>query len=180
MKDTIIEQLHHLDKEKKKMGSTVVALESYHSYENNLPKLKGHSQITPIDLEMAVLVQELMSVREEKFDLQERYLKLQKQYLSVKEQLSDSKEKSKIDFNKIQELERQLKEGNFVCVEGINVKLKNQLKEVTSALQLITKNSDARQKQNNSFIEKLKIENRYFFFFLALFKIKILKILQHT
>ncbi|XP_050522830.1 colorectal mutant cancer protein [Daktulosphaira vitifoliae] len=159
MKDTIIEQLHHLDEEKKKIGSTVVVLESYHSNENDLPKLKSRSQITPIDLEMAVLVQELMSVREEKFDLQERYLELQKQYVNVKKHLSDSEEKSKIDFNTIRELERQLKEDNFECVEGINIKLKNQLKEVTSALQQMTKTSDARQKQNTSLIEKLKTEN---------------------
>ncbi|XP_050431525.1 colorectal mutant cancer protein isoform X1 [Adelges cooleyi] len=155
MKDTIIQQLHHLDEEKKKIGSTVVALESFHS-EEDVPKPRGHSQITRLDLEMAVLVEELMGVREEKLDLQERYSELQKHYLALEKRLSEKEEKSKIDMDTIRTLEQQIKLDNY---ESVNVKLQKQLKEVTTALQQITKNADARYKQSNSMIEKLKTEN---------------------
>lgn len=158
MKDEIIELLHNLDEQKKKIGSTVVTLESYHC-EEEIPKSRNHNQITRIDLEMAVLVQELMGIREEKCELQERYSTLQKHNCDLEKRLAECEEKSKIDLDTIQALERQLSTEDFDSTAGINVKLQKQLKDITTAYQLASRNSETRHKQNMTLIEKLRTEN---------------------
>lgn len=158
MKDEIIELLHNLNEEKKKIGSTVVALESYHCEEETL-KPRSRNQVTRIDLEMAVLVQELMGIREEKCDLQERYTASQKHNCDVEKRLAECEERSKIDLDTIQALERQLSAEDYDSTAGVNVKLQKQLKDVTTAYQLAIRNSETRHKQNIALIEKLRTEN---------------------
>ncbi|XP_026810834.1 colorectal mutant cancer protein [Rhopalosiphum maidis] len=158
MKDEIIELLHNLDEEKKKIGSTVVALESYHCEEETI-KPRSRNQVTRIDLEMAVLVQELMGIREEKSELQERYVALQKHNCELEKRLAECEERSKIDLDTIQALEQQLSSEDFDSNASINVKLQKQLKDVTTAYQLAMRNSDTRHKQNITLIEKLRNEN---------------------
>lgn len=158
MKDEIIELLHSLDEQKKKIGSTIVTLESYHC-EEETPKPRNHNQITRIDLEMAVLVQELMGIREEKCELQERYSAMQKHNCDLEKRLAECEEKSKIDLDTIQALERQLSTEDFDSTAGINVKLQKQLKDITTAYQLATRNSETRHKQNMALIEKLRTDN---------------------
>lgn len=158
MKDEIIELLHNLDEEKKKIGSTVVALESYHCEEETI-KPRSRNQVTRIDLEMAVLVQELMGIREEKSELQERYVALQKHNCELEKRLAECEEQSRIDLDTIQALERQLSSEDFDSTAGVNVKLQKQLKDVTTAYQLAIRNSDTRHKQNITLIEKLRNEN---------------------
>ncbi|XP_060870656.1 uncharacterized protein LOC132945054 [Metopolophium dirhodum] len=158
MKDEIIELLHNLDEEKKKIGSTVVALESYHCEEETI-KPRSRNQVTRIDLEMAVLVQELMGIREEKSELQERYVTLQKHNCELEKRLAECEEQSRIDLDTIQALERQLSSEDFDSTAGVNVKLQKQLKDVTTAYQLAIRNSDTRHKQNITLIEKLRNEN---------------------
>ncbi|KAF0748631.1 colorectal mutant cancer protein [Aphis craccivora] len=158
MKDEIIELLHNLDEEKKKIGSTVVALESYHCEEETI-KPRSRNQVTRIDLEMAVLVQELMGIREEKSELQERYVTLQKHNCELEKRLAECEERSKIDSDTIQALEQQLSSEDFDSNVSVNVKLQKQLKDITTAYQLATRNSDTRHKQNITLIEKLRNEN---------------------
>ncbi|XP_025194913.1 colorectal mutant cancer protein [Melanaphis sacchari] len=158
MKDEIIELLHNLDEEKKKIGSTVVALESYHCEEESV-KPRSHNQVTRIDLEMAVLVQELMGIREEKSELQERYVALQKHNCELEKRLAECEERSRIDLDTIQALEQQLSSEDFDSNASVNVKLQKQLKDVTTAHQLAMRNSDTRHKQNIALIEKLRNEN---------------------
>lgn len=159
MKDEIIELLHNLDEEKKKIGSTVVALESYHCEEDS-SKPRNRNQVTRIDLEMAVLVQELMGIREEKCDLQERYSETQKRNSELEKRLAECEEQSRIDLDTIQALEQQLSNEDYNSIGGVNVKLQKQLKDVTTAYQQAIRNSDTRHKQNITLIEKLKTENR--------------------
>lgn len=158
MKDEIIALLHNLDEEKKKIGSTVVALESYHCDEDT-PKPRSHNQVTRIDLEMAVLVQELMGIREEKCELQERYVALQKHNCDLEKRLAEYEERSTIDLDTIRALERQLSSEDYDSTAGVNVKLQKQLKDVTTAYQVAVRNSEARHKQNIAVIEKLRTEN---------------------
>lgn len=158
MKDEIIELLHNLDEEKKKIGSTIVALESYHCDEES-SKPRSRNQVTRIDLEMAVLVQELMGIREEKCELQERYTALQKHNRELEKHLAECEERSRIDLDTIQALERQISAEDYNSIGGVNVKLQKQLKDVTTAYQLATRNSETRHKQNIALIEKLKTEN---------------------
>lgn len=158
MKDEIIELLHNLNEEKKKIGSTIVALESYHCEEESLIP-RSRNQVTRIDLEMAVLVQELMGIREEKSELQERYSALQKHNFDVEKRLAECEERSKIDLDTIQALERQLSAEDYDSTAGVNVKLQKQLKDVTTAYQLAIRNSETRHKQNIALIEKLRTEN---------------------
>lgn len=158
MKDEIIKLLHSLDEEKKKIGSTVVALESYHCEEETI-KPRSRNQVTRIDLEMAVLVQELMGIREEKSELQERYVTLQKHNCELEKRLAECEERSRIDSDTIQALEQQLSSEDFDSNVSVNVKLQKQLKDVTTAYQLATRNSDTRHKQNITLIEKLRNEN---------------------
>ncbi|CAH1707938.1 unnamed protein product [Aphis gossypii] len=158
MKDEIIKLLHNLDEEKKKIGSTVVALESYHCEEETI-KPRSRNQVTRIDLEMAVLVQELMGIREEKSELQERYVTLQKHNCELEKRLAECEERSRIDSDTIQALEQQLSSEDFDSNVSVNVKLQKQLKDVTTAYQLATRNSDTRHKQNITLIEKLRNEN---------------------
>lgn len=158
MKDEIIKLLHNLNEEKKKIGLTVVALESYHCEEETL-KPRSRNQVTRIDLEMAVLVQELMGIREEKCELQERYMTLQKHNCEVEKQLAECEERSKIDLDTIHALERQLSAEDYESTAGVNVKLQKQLKDVTTAYQLAIRNSETRHKQNLTLIEKLRTEN---------------------
>lgn len=158
MKDEIIELLHNLDEEKKKIGSTVVALESYHC-EEEIPKPRSRNQVTRIDLEMAVLVQELMGIREEKCELQERFTTLQKHNCELKNKLVECEERSKIDLDTIRALEQQLSTEDYDSTAGINVKLQKQLKDVTTAYQLAIRNSETRHKQNITLIDKLRTEN---------------------
>jgi len=158
MKDEIIELLHNLDEEKKKIGSTVVALESYHC-EDDTSVPRSRNQVTRIDLEMAVLVQELMGIREEKCELQERYATLQKHNCELEKRLAECEERSRIDLDTIQALERQLSTEDYDSTAGINVKLQKQLKDVTTAYQLAVRNSETRHKQNMTLVEKLRTEN---------------------
>lgn len=158
MKDEIIELLHKLHKEKKKIGSTVVSLESYHCEEEVL-KPRSRNQVTRIDLEMAVLVQELMGIREEKCELQDKYSVLQKHNSEVEKHLVECEERSKIDMETIRALERQLSAEDYDSTAGVNIKLQKQLKDVTTAYQLATRNSETRHKQNIALIEKLRTEN---------------------
>lgn len=150
--------LHNLDEEKKRIGSTVVTLESYHCDEE-IPKPRSRNQITRIDLEMAVLVQELMGIREEKCELQERYTTLQKHNCDLEKRFAEFEERSKIDLDTIQALERQLSSEDFDSTAGVNVKLQKQLKDITTAYQLAIRNSETRHKQNVTLIEKLRTEN---------------------
>lgn len=158
MKDEIIALLHKLDEEKKIIGSTVVVLESYHC-EEDTPKPRSRNQVTRIDLEMAVLVQELMGIREEKSELQERYAALQKHNCDLEKRLVECEERSTIDLDTIRALERQLSSEDYDSTAGVNIKLQKQLKDVTTAYQLAVRNSETRHKQNISLIEKLRSEN---------------------
>lgn len=158
MKDEIIELLHNFHEEKKKIGSTVVTLESYHC-EEELLKPRNRNQVTRIDLEMAVLMQELMGIREEKCDLQDKYTALQKQNSELEKRLAECEEHSRIDLDTIQALERQLSTEDHDSTASVNVKLQKQLKDVTTAYQLATRNSETRHKQNIALIEKLRTEN---------------------
>lgn len=158
MKDEIIALLHNLDEEKKKIGSTVVALETYH-YEDDTPKPRSHNQVTRIDLEMAVLVQELMGIREEKCELQERYAALQKHNYDLEKRLAECKERSAIDLDTIRALEQQLSTEDYDTTAGVNVKLQKQLKDITTTYQLAVRNSETKHKQNIALIEKLRSEN---------------------
>jgi len=158
MKDEIMALLHNLFEEKKKIGSTVVILESYHCEEDtSIPR--NRNQVTRIDLEMAVLVQELMGIREEKCELQERYSTLQKHNFYLEKRIVECEERSAIDLNTIQALERQLSSEDFDSIAGINVKIQKQLKDVTTAYQLAIRNSETRHKQNITLIDKLRSEN---------------------
>lgn len=158
MKDEIIELLHNLDEEKKKIGSTVVTLESYHCEEES-PKPRSRNQVTRIDLEMAVLVQELMGIREEKCELQERYTALQKHNCDLEKRLAECEERSRIDIDTIRALEQQLSTEDHDSIASVSVKLQKQLKDVTTAYQIAIRNSETRHKQNTSSIEKLRSEN---------------------
>jgi len=158
MKDEIIALLHNLDEEKKKIGSTVVALESYHC-EEDTPKPRSHNQVTRIDLEMAVLVQELMGIREEKCELQERYAALKKHNCDLEKRLAECEERSAIDLDTIRALERQLSTEDYDSTAGVNVKLQKQLKDITTTYQLAVRNSETKHKQNIALIEKLRSEN---------------------
>jgi len=48
---------------------------------------------------------------------------------------------------------------DYDSTAGVNVKLQKQLKDVTTAYQLATRNSETRHKQNIALIEKLRTEN---------------------
>lgn len=159
MKDEIIALLHNLDEEKKKIGSTVVTLESYHLCEEDTPKPMSHNQVTRIDLEMAVLVQELMGIRDEKCELQDRYAALQKHNCDLEKRLAECEERSAIDLDTIRALEQQLSTEDYDSTAGVNIKLQKQLKDVTTNYQLAVRNSETRHKQNIALIEKLRIEN---------------------
>lgn len=78
--DSLLKSIDKLSRERSSVGNTVVKLESYHCVEEpkkNEKPVKSTSESRKLDLEMAVLMQELLSMREDKAELRARIYNLE-------------------------------------------------------------------------------------------------------
>ncbi|XKL68865.1 hypothetical protein PGB90_006634 [Kerria lacca] len=131
--------------------NTIVELESYHGieYENKInPNL---CETIKLDLEMAVLMQDLMEMRESNAELRATVYML-------------DRERETLEL-KVAALQSQLQVHMYVKSEDQDesgekeAKLQERLKEVAMTLEKVNKNADLRQKQSLELTNQLKNTN---------------------
>ncbi|XP_065215987.1 colorectal mutant cancer protein-like isoform X2 [Planococcus citri] len=139
-----------LKKDNSTVRNTVVELESYHCNEyENRPKPSPY-EAKKLDLEMAVLIQDLMEMRENNAELRATVYML-------------DRERETLEL-KIAALQSQLQAYVYVKTEeqfdgDKETKLQERLKEVAMTLEKVNKNADLRQKQSLELANQLKNTN---------------------
>lgn len=141
-----------LKKENMTVQNTVVQLESYHSNDFHSRAKPASYDIKKLDLEMAVLMQDLMEVRETNAELRATVYML-------------DRERETLEL-KLAALQSQLQAYTYVQSEEQNcesgdkeTKLQERLKEVAMTLEKVNKNADLRQKQSLELANQLKNTN---------------------
>ncbi|CAI9743210.1 Hypothetical predicted protein [Octopus vulgaris] len=183
------EYIQQLKNDRASVKMTVMELESVHvdraSDSGPAPSIDTQS----LDLENAVLMQELMAMKEEKAELKSQNYLLEKEKKALDLRMSDKESQGQayrlqIDHlnNEIKELQHQLKErhsskhadvdnadsGN-VSIDGHaneiseaqrrEKKLKGRIQELMITLEKLSRNSEIRQQQSTEFVNDLKRAN---------------------
>jgi len=156
---------------KSQVQNTVMELESIHARddppESTLSSQGSHSpHHNNADLEMAVLVQELMGMREERADLRAKIYLLEKEKLGAELNLDQQQEKERILRTKVDHIQEQLlyqeaalKGDNNMVLEDREVYLHDRVENLLTTLEKMTRNSELRQKQSADLIDDLKKAN---------------------
>ncbi|CAL1548279.1 unnamed protein product [Lymnaea stagnalis] len=180
------DHIQQLKSERAAVRTTVLELESVHvDPVTNEPRRRIEAQ--RLDLENAVLVQELMAVKEEKAELKARSYLLEKEKRALELRLSGKETQEQafrvqIDYLK-GELSYQQQGSQSLGLTGIGFlaeiksrepceliqdltvsmerehTLKNRVSELMSTLEKISRNSESRHKQSAEFVNDLKRAN---------------------
>ena len=155
---------------KSQVQSTVMELESIHGREDPAPvstlSSQGSHSHNNADLEMAVLIQELMGMREERADLRAKIYLLEKEKVGAELNLEQQVEKERVLRTKVDHYQEQLlyqeaaiKGSRTFVLDDREVYLKERVENLLSTLEKMTRNSELRQKQSTDLIDDLKKAN---------------------
>ena len=162
------EHISKLKMAKSQVQSTVMELESIHGREDLAPSSTLSSQDSHhnADLEMAVLIQELMGMREERADLRAKIYLLEKEKVGAELNLEQQVEKERVLRTKVDHFQEQLmyqdaalKGSRTFVLDDREVYLQERVENLLSTLEKMTRNSELRQKQSSDLIDDLKKAN---------------------
>lgn len=147
--------------------ATVMELESV--YQDHVPPLEGSSSSvcnSTADLEMAVLAQEMMAMREDRADLRAKVYLLEKEKQGLELGLVEKGDKEILMRTKMEHLQEELlyREPSQGKHKGMHLDereayLRERVENLLDTLEKLTKNSEVRQKQSGDLIEDLKKAN---------------------
>ncbi|XP_048749887.2 colorectal mutant cancer protein-like isoform X2 [Ostrea edulis] len=182
------EYIHQLKTDRASIKSTVMELESLYSPDPPASEPARQSEACRLDLENAVLMQELMAMKEEKAELRAQNYLLEKEKNALELRLSgkESREQAYViqiehlksemeERNKSQEAEQQYSEtpsadkmshdfqegSSQDLLEALQRerKLKSRVQELVVALEKLSRNSEIRHQQSAEFVNDLKKAN---------------------
>nr|XP_022311817.1 colorectal mutant cancer protein-like isoform X1 [Crassostrea virginica] len=184
------EYIHQLKAERASIKSTVMELESLHADTAAITaETPRHAEACRLDLENAVLMQELMAMKEEKAELRAQNYLLEKEKNALELRLSgkESREQAYViqiehlkseveERSRLQEAEHQTSETSPLddrkshdLPEGSSQelyealqrerKLKSRVQELVIALEKLSRNSEIRHQQSAEFVSDLKKAN---------------------
>ncbi|XP_017758142.1 PREDICTED: colorectal mutant cancer protein isoform X2 [Eufriesea mexicana] len=175
--------ISRLKGERAMVRSTVVELESVHAEPLNSKNTISLAEARKLDLETAVLMQELMAMREDKAELRARVFLLEKERATIElklnardtqiaaqhaaiehlqGQLSDTEAMLAMATNKdrgLSDNESEGMESELIEALGREARLKERLQELVSTLDKVNKNSELRHQQSAELVNDLKRAN---------------------
>ncbi|XP_076394870.1 colorectal mutant cancer protein isoform X2 [Megachile rotundata] len=175
--------ISRLKGERAMVRSTAVELESVHAEPLNSKNTISLAEARKLDLETAVLMQELMAMREDKAELRARVFLLEKERATIElklnardtqiaaqhaaiehlqGQLSDTEAMLAMATNKdrgLSDNESEGMESELIEALGREARLKERLQELVSTLDKVNKNSELRHQQSAELVNDLKRAN---------------------
>ncbi|KAG9428298.1 Colorectal mutant cancer protein [Apis mellifera carnica] len=175
--------ISRLKGERAMVRSTVVELESVHAEPLNSKNTISLAEARKLDLETAVLMQELMAMREDKAELRARVFLLEKERATIELKLNARDTQIAAQHAAIEHLQGQLRdteamlamatnkdrglsdnesegmESELIEALGREARLKERLQELVSTLDKVNKNSELRHQQSAELINDLKRAN---------------------
>ncbi|XP_011254084.1 colorectal mutant cancer protein isoform X1 [Camponotus floridanus] len=175
--------ISRLKGERTMVRSTAVELESVHAEPLNSKNTISLAEARKLDLETAVLMQELMAMREDKAELRARVFLLEKERATIELKLNARDTQIAAQHATIQHLQGQLSdaeamlamatnkdrglsdnesegmESELIEALGREARLKERLQELISTLDEVNKNSELRHQQSAELINDLKRAN---------------------
>ncbi|XP_018364616.1 PREDICTED: colorectal mutant cancer protein isoform X2 [Trachymyrmex cornetzi] len=169
--------------ERTMVRSTAVELESVHAEPLNSKNTISLAEARKLDLETAVLMQELMAMREDKAELRARVFLLEKERATIELKLNARDTQIAAQHATIQHLQGQLSdaeamlamatnkdrglsdnesegmESELIEALGREARLKERLQELISTLDEVNKNSELRHQQSAELVNDLKRAN---------------------
>ncbi|XP_063979166.1 colorectal mutant cancer protein isoform X1 [Diachasmimorpha longicaudata] len=163
--------------------STAVELETVHVEPINSKNTISLAEARKLDLETAVLMQELMAMREDKAELRARVFLLEKERATVELKLNARDAQIAAQHAAIQHLQGQLTdteamlamagnkervvsdcesegmESELIEALGREARLKDRLQELVATLEKVTRNSELRHQQSAELVNDLKMAN---------------------
>ncbi|XP_031843276.1 colorectal mutant cancer protein isoform X2 [Nomia melanderi] len=163
--------------------STAVELESVHAEPLNSKNTISLAEARKLDLETAVLMQELMAMREDKAELRARVFLLEKERATIELKLNARDTQIAAQHAAIEHLQGQLNdteamlamatnkdrglsdnesegmESELIEALGREARLKERLQELVSTLDKVNKNSELRHQQSAELVNDLKRAN---------------------
>ena len=165
------EHISKLKVGRSQVQSTVMELESIHADKDPPPVSTLSSQDSRngnsnADLEMAVLIQELMGMREERADLRAKIYLMEREKTGMDMNCEQQMEKERVLRTKVDHLQESLlyqeatiKGSKTFVLDDREVYLKERVENLLSTLEKMTRNSELRQKQSADLIDDLKKAN---------------------
>ncbi|KOX72327.1 Colorectal mutant cancer protein [Melipona quadrifasciata] len=175
--------ISRLKGERAMVRSTVVELESVHVEPLNSKNTISLAEARKLDLETAVLMQELMAMREDKAELRARVFLLEKERATIELKLNARDTQIAAQHAAIEHLQGQLgdteamlamatnkdrglsdnesegMESELIEALGREARLKERLQELVSTLDKVNKNSELRHQQSAELVNDLKRAN---------------------
>ncbi|XP_020292102.1 colorectal mutant cancer protein isoform X2 [Pseudomyrmex gracilis] len=175
--------ISRLKGERAMVRSTAVELESVHAEPLNSKTTISLAEARKLDLETAVLMQELMAMREDKAELRARVFLLEKERATIELKLNARDTQIAAQHATIQHLQGQLSdaeamlamatnkdrglsdnesegmESELIEALGREARLKERLQELISTLDEVNKNSELRHQQSAELVNDLKRAN---------------------
>ncbi|KAG7190612.1 hypothetical protein KM043_006699 [Ampulex compressa] len=169
--------------ERAMVRSTAVELESVHVEPLNSKNTISLAEARKLDLETAVLMQELMAMREDKAELRARVFLLEKERATIELKLNARDTQISAQHAAIEQLQGQLNdteamlamatnkdrglsdnesegiESELIEALGREARLKERLQELVSTLDKVNKNSELRHQQSAELVNDLKRAN---------------------
>ncbi|XP_076242317.1 colorectal mutant cancer protein isoform X2 [Calliopsis andreniformis] len=175
--------ISRLKGERAMVRSTAVELESVHAEPLNSKNTISLAEARKLDLETAVLMQELMAMREDKAELRARVFLLEKERATIELKLNARDTQIAAQHAAIEHLQGQLNdteamlamatnkdrglsdnesegmESELIEALGREARLKERLQELVSTLEKVNKNSELRHQQSAELVNDLKRAN---------------------
>lgn len=175
--------ISRLKGERAMVRSTAVELESVHAEPLNSKNTISLAEARKLDLETAVLMQELMAMREDKAELRARVFLLEKERATIELKLNARDTQISAQHAAIEHLQGQLNdteamlamaankdrglsdnesegmESELIEALGREARLKERLQELVSTLEKVNKNSELRHQQSAELVNDLKRAN---------------------
>ncbi|KAK0159334.1 hypothetical protein PV328_010221 [Microctonus aethiopoides] len=176
-------QISKLKGDRAMVRSTAVEFETVHVEPLNSKNTISLAEARKLDLETAVLMQELMAMREDKAELRARVFLLEKERSTVELKLNVRDTQIAAQHAAIQHLQAQLGdtesmlamvtnkqrefcdnesdgiESELIEALGREARLKERLQQLVGTLEKVTKNSELRHQQSAELINDLKMAN---------------------
>nr|XP_018904606.1 PREDICTED: colorectal mutant cancer protein [Bemisia tabaci] len=147
--EKLMSKLSKLQNEQNSLTSTVVKLESHVG--EPPANLVSVTEARKLDIETAVLMQELMAMREEKAELKAQLFRAEKEREQLELKL----------FSQQLQYQALAQSGAETCDRGdaAEIRLKERLKEVALTLDRVTRNAEMKQRQLSERVNQLKTVN---------------------
>ncbi|XP_046688739.1 colorectal mutant cancer protein isoform X2 [Homalodisca vitripennis] len=158
--DELRQLIAELKAERALVRNTVVELESLVEQPPPRPPAST-SQARKLDLETAVLMQELMAMREDKCELRAKIYLLERERENQELKVASLQSQQQAHLATIQHLQAQLQDADTeeLDADGRESRLRERLKEVASTLERVSRNAELRQRQASELATELKTAN---------------------